>query len=122
MMNIEELMDDFDWQEAFACAMRDDIRLVPGYTGSVAPFELGDVEEIVAISAGENDEESWVGVFRLRDGRFAFVSAWCDYTGWGCQDGGLARLASNLDDLKRLGVDDKARARLFPGEPEAAAS
>lgn len=116
-MNLQELKDSYDWREAFACAARDGIRLVPGYEGSLAPFGLDDVEEVIATSEGQNDGEPWVGVFRLRDGRFAFVSAWCDYTGWGCQDGGLVRLASSLDDLKRLGVDDAARARLFPGDP-----
>jgi hypothetical protein len=32
---------------------------------------------------------SWEGgfLFRLRDGRFAYVSGWADTSGWGCQDG-----------------------------------
>jgi hypothetical protein len=115
-MNIEELRANYDWQEAFACAMRDELRAVPGYVGSVEPFGVADVAEILATSEGENDGEDWVGAFRLIDGRYAFVSAWCDYTGWGCRDGGIARVAYTLDDLKRLGIDDKARARLFPGE------
>jgi hypothetical protein len=31
----------------------------------------------------------WSGGFllELKSGKFAFVSGWCDYTGWGCQDG-----------------------------------
>jgi hypothetical protein len=31
----------------------------------------------------------WAGGFlmKLKDGRYAYVSGWCDYTGWGCQDG-----------------------------------
>ena len=31
----------------------------------------------------------WYGGFllRLKDGRHAYVYGWCDYTGWGCQDG-----------------------------------
>jgi hypothetical protein len=31
----------------------------------------------------------WSGgfLFRMKDGRIAYVSGWCDYTGWGCQDG-----------------------------------
>jgi hypothetical protein len=115
-MNIEELRANYDWQEAFACAMRDELRAVPGYAGSVEPFSVADVAEILALSEGVADEEDWLGAFRLSDGRFVFVSAWCDYTGWGCQDGGVARVADTLDDLKRLGIDDKARARLFPGE------
>lgn len=122
MLTIDELVENYDWQEAFACAMRDELRPVPGYSGSMAPFAVGDVAEILALSEGQNDEQSWFGAFRLKDGRFVFVSAWCDHTGWGCQDGGLARVAASLEDLKRLGIDDAVRARLFPGEPTSGAS
>ena len=32
---------------------------------------------------------SWSGGFllELTDGRFAYLTGWCDTTGWGCQDG-----------------------------------
>ncbi len=32
---------------------------------------------------------SWEGGFilELKDGTFAELTGWCDYTGWGCQDG-----------------------------------
>jgi hypothetical protein len=32
---------------------------------------------------------SWAGGFlmELKDGRFAYLTGWCDTTGWGCQDG-----------------------------------
>ena len=35
-------------------------------------------------------EFTWTGgfVLKLKDGRFAYLTGWCDYTGWGCQDGG----------------------------------
>jgi hypothetical protein len=31
----------------------------------------------------------WSGGFLmlLENGRYAYLSGWCDYTGWGCQDG-----------------------------------
>lgn len=31
----------------------------------------------------------WTGGFLLllKDERYAYLSGWCDYTGWGCQDG-----------------------------------
>lgn len=82
-MNVAELRDDWNWKAAFECAMRDSIVGALGYIGSLAPFGVEDVAEVVASAEGSNDEESWVGAFRLNDGRFALVSAWCDYTGWG---------------------------------------
>lgn len=37
----------------------------------------------------EDGVTEWSGGFlmQLRDGRFAYLTGWCDYTGWGCQDG-----------------------------------
>jgi hypothetical protein len=37
----------------------------------------------------EDGATDWSGGFlmRLHDGRFAYLTGWCDYTGWGCQDG-----------------------------------
>jgi len=79
------LDDDYDWEAVFAYAngkMGAPAR-VPGYVGSDAPFDRQDVAEAVAMADGQNDERDWVGVFRLRDGRYAAISAWCDYSGWG---------------------------------------
>lgn len=61
------LKSNYDWQEAFEYAEN---------------FTREDVAEVIHQHNGENDEEPWVAVFRLKDGRFAGLSAWCDYTGW----------------------------------------
>jgi hypothetical protein len=56
-----------------------------------------DVEKVLA-AWGNVDKDGaccdecggeWTGGFllQMKDGRFAYVSGWCDYTGWGCQDG-----------------------------------
>lgn len=76
-----ELWLDYNWHCAIAEAMNN-IAAVDGYVGDVAPFAISDVAEVIAVADGENDGENWLGVFRLRDGRFAFVTAGCDYTGW----------------------------------------
>lgn len=46
------------------------------------PFGKDDVAEIIFIEDGENYGSDWIGVFRLQDGRYACLSAGCDYTGW----------------------------------------
>jgi hypothetical protein len=47
------------------------------------------VDKVLA-AWGESPMEwaSWQGGFllRLKDGRYAYVSGWCDRSGWGCQD------------------------------------
>ena len=58
-MTIEELKNDYNWQEAFACA----------------PFSIDDVSEILYFQEGENDGDSWVGVFKLNYGKFGYVNA-----------------------------------------------
>lgn len=44
----------------------------------------------------------WSGGFllELQNGRFAYLSGWCDYTGWGCQDGAEVIHADSVADLK----------------------
>jgi hypothetical protein len=54
-----------------------------GYAGpGLAEFTREDVVSIVGMADGEKDGPSWMGLFRLRDGRVAYVEAGCDYTGW----------------------------------------
>jgi len=50
----------------------------------------------------------WSGgfVMQLDNGRFAYLSGWCDYTGWGCQDGAEVEHAGKLEDLK-IPADEK---------------
>lgn len=66
-------------------------------------LERADIAEVVAAwghGEGQGDDAGhfrwsedgatdWHGGFlmRLHDGRFAYLTGWCDYTGWGCQDG-----------------------------------
>lgn len=46
------------------------------------PVFREDVIRIHAIVDGIGDEQDWIGLFKLKDGRFATVVAGCDYTGW----------------------------------------
>lgn len=81
-------------------------------------FARADVERIIALAEGENDGPRWVGVFKLKDGRFACLSAGCDYTGWDCQAGGNAHVAPRLKDIIRWGLTADERDRLHQKLPE----
>jgi hypothetical protein len=118
-VTLEEMRQDSDWDEAWAYAdgkPRSKQGAVPqptaGFTGEVGPVSIADVKTIVATSEGTPDGDDWVGVFELKDGRFLFLSAGCDYTGWDCQSGGSSWLADSLDALVRFGLTDDARSRL----------
>lgn len=43
----------------------------------------------------------WSGgfVLELANGRFAYLTGWCDYTGWGCQDGADVIHAASAENL-----------------------
>jgi len=77
-----ERLNTYNWEEAFRCAQHL-VEPTPGFKGSKAPFYREDVERIILIAEGANDGDPWVGAFKLDDGRYGVVRAWCDYTGWG---------------------------------------
>lgn len=111
MTTIDEMREDYAWQEAFKYAA-DPGEPTEGYRGDCAGFGFDDVAEVVASDDGENDGAQWIAVLRLHDGRFAFLSAGCDYTGWDCQASGQTWFASSLESLDQWGLTDDARGRL----------
>lgn len=120
-----ELVDD-DWGHAFHEAMaggwgydsdeeysKDSCEAVPpGSKVDTTVFSRHDVKRVIALSNGENDVAEWLVAVELHDGRFGFVAAGCDYTGWDCQAGGHACIAATEDDLIRFGIGVGERERL----------
>lgn len=83
-----ELMGS-DWKEAFAfagkesgCNTEKPEKALPNDDISTEPFGREDIERIIAKSEGIHDEKDWLVAGQLKDGRFFFLSAGCDYTGW----------------------------------------
>jgi tellurite resistance protein len=76
-----DFFKDSDWASAFEVAVRDGVYAVK--TDEPVALSMDDVASVVASSEGENDERDWLAVFALKDGRYAFLWAGCDYTGWG---------------------------------------
>jgi hypothetical protein len=99
---IESFKESYDWKEAV------------GY----APFSMDSIAEIVACEEGENDGETWVAVVKLDDGKFGFVEAGCDYTGWDCQASGEGYVCDALEELQRWKMNTSARRRLKMEIPE----
>jgi hypothetical protein len=107
-MDLKQMREDCDWKEAFSYAGT--IRTATGCPKD--PFTIDDVSRILRFENGENDGPSWIMVGRLKDGRYFFLDAGCDYTGWDCQAGGDAQVADTLDNLIRYGMYESARDRL----------
>jgi hypothetical protein len=118
-----ERLNDYNWKEAFGAAGKD-LYTELGRQGckpvvvqfakpvSTEPFDREDVAEIIAIDDGENDGPNWIGVFRLKDGRYALIDAGCDYTGWGCREWGVAEVCGTLHEMVRWGLSNEQRKRL----------
>lgn len=67
-----------------------------------ANFDVTLLEQVVrAWGRSPEGYGSWEGgfVLKLCDGRFAYLSGWCDTTGWGCQDGAELTFADSLEGL-----------------------
>lgn len=83
-----------------------------GTDTSAAPVWRKNVTRVIASSEGENDGPAWLIVVEVNDGRFAFLNASCDYTGWDCQAGGHCIVDTDLAHLIRFGIGEEDRARL----------
>lgn len=89
-MTMLKELDDYDWGEVFAaagesggCNQTSLQSAAPEHLAEdVAEFTREDVVEILAMVEGENDMSDWQIVCRLKDGRYAYLTGGCDYTGW----------------------------------------
>ena len=81
-------LDDYDWEQVFGAAGeesaygRGEPSVVAGDDAHAGRFTRENVVSVLAMENGENDGPSWIGVFKLDDGRWAFLEGSCDYTGW----------------------------------------
>ena len=121
MMIIEHDLDyiksDYNWVEVFKYANPE--KCVDDEDISTESFTMDDISEIKALVDGQNDQDDWIAIFKLKDGRFAFIVAWCDFTGWGWQEGGQSLVSSGFLSLMRFGVGIEDRIRLGFYEEES---
>jgi hypothetical protein len=109
-----------DWKYAF-----DHLRVDPVVVGNASGerFDHDAVAEVTHFYADSNGEPgtelTLQAVMRLHDGRWAFLDAWNDYTGWGCQDDSVARVAESFEDVVLHGMDAEARRNLSISDPMA---
>lgn len=125
------MLDSGDWREAFAYAGESLSEYGYGTSGSpdvrpalpasgidLTPFGVSQVIDIGGAIEGENDGPPWRCWGRLQDGRWFYLEAGCDYTGWDCQAGGCVTIAATKEELHRFGMTEEARD-LFKIELEA---
>lgn len=121
---IDPRLYDYDWFQTFACVGEQGDEHNTAFNHGLAQptegvkrwkpkaYKRSDVAEIIAIEDGDRDGPQWIGVFKMRDGRYLFVEAGCDYTGWDCQSGGTGWMSPTLEECVWHGMNDSARDRL----------
>lgn len=78
---LEDMKNDYNWKEVFGYGQP--TRVLGDDVTSTDSFDLEDVEVILGSYNGENDGDTWIAVGQLKDRRYFFIEAGCDYTGWG---------------------------------------
>ncbi len=74
-------MDAYDWQSAML----------------YADFKFEDIQKIEYTREGFNDGDHWHLIVLLKNGKYAALNAWCDYSGWDCQAGGSSQEFDSID-------------------------
>lgn len=105
MITVEMLESDYSWQQAFSYA---------------EGFGIPDVWVVLNAVEGENDGDDWIIWGLLKNGKFFYLKAGCDYTGWDCQASGSLYTADTYAELIRMGMDENARQRFGIANPEGA--
>jgi hypothetical protein len=55
-------------------------------------FTLEQVERVLAVIEGEPDGPDYHWILLLKDGRHAYLTGGCDYTGWDCQSSATSEI------------------------------
>ena len=82
-ITLNEIENSYDWKEVFGEGNefgRQDVESLDGT--ATDQVRIADISEIIAAVNGENAGDAWIGVFKMKDGRYLAASGWCDYTGW----------------------------------------
>ena len=72
--------------------------------GEPPPFTKDEVHHLAACYPGEADGDEWVWIIQCGTKRFYAMTAWCDYTGWGCQDGRTVYGPFDSEDAALVGL------------------
>jgi hypothetical protein len=103
----EDFDDSYDWSNVVGYGNPATIAGVPG--DEVKGYSFDDIDRVIAWYEGENDGPNWLLLVALNDGRFAYTSAGCDYTGWDCQASGYTTIHKDFSTLVLMGIPEDDR-------------
>lgn len=112
---------DYNWGEVFCFAGKDSGENTGGATPDPAvpsdkidcsSFGVDDVLFIMGMDEGENDTSNWLIYGKLKDNRWFYIEAGCDYTGWDCQAGGNSCIAKTRWEMEQFGISEEDLKRM----------
>jgi hypothetical protein len=70
------------------------------------------IKRVIASSEGDNDGDDWIILAEMDNGRFAFASAGCCYTGWECHASGYVEYYTTYEEaVHPLNLTDENASR-----------
>ena len=72
-----------------------------------------NIKYFIWCEEGQNDEKPWLLLCQLRNGKYAYYTAYCDNTGFDCQGGMALYIASTPEILVEMAMTDAERAKYY---------
>lgn len=111
---VEQFRESYDWRSAWEVACLNGSSVL-GCDVSNDGVDMVHIHAVIGCDAGENDGPDWLALLWLDDGRFAFLQAGCDYTGWECQASGYFLYSDTLERMLQYGLTRDALVRMSDG-------
>jgi len=86
-----------------------DYDLAAAFSNNGGIEQLEGLAMVIATIYGENDGAPWHWLLAFFDGRYAYATGGCDYTGWDCQSSASIHFASTQDEALALADQDARR-------------
>lgn len=113
IVEIQEFFQQYGFNDTFEMCCDSLSKIEQSEEVSTKSLSISDIEVVLAYDEGENDGENWIFILKAYDGRYAFMSAGADYTGFQCRSWiSGSHVSYNLNSLINFGLDDNERSRL----------
>lgn len=91
--------------------IRSDFRRLPGEKETIKDCYTfpNNIKEYIWGEEGGHDEGEWNLLAKLKNGKYIFFTAWCDYTGFDCQSGIKLYVAKDIVTLVDKAMDKNQR-------------
>jgi len=80
---------------------------------NVVDLDVNKIKGCAAFVCGHNDEDAWIWVFKMKDGKYAMLTGSCDYTGWDCRSSSGVAYGNTANALVAAVADSSKKQSLL---------